>query len=86
MPLLSILEEFESSQVALVVKNPPANAGDSKDLSSIPSSGRSPGEGDENPLQYSYLENPMDRGAWRASPWGCRESDITERLSTHSEI
>ena len=86
MPLLSILEEFESSQVALVVKNPPANAGDSKDLSSIPGSGRSPGEGDENPLQYSYLENPMDRGAWRASPWGCRESDITERLSTHSEI
>ena len=86
MPLLRILEEFESSQVALVVKNPPANAGDSKDLSSIPGSGRSPGEGDENPLQYSYLENPMDRGAWRASPWGCRESDITERLSTHSEI
>ena len=86
MPLLSILEDFESSQVALVVKNPPANAGDSKDLSSIPGSGRSPGEGDENPLQYSYLENPMDRGAWRASPWGCRESDITERLSTHSEI
>ena len=86
MPLLSILEEFESSQVALVVKNPPANAGDSKDLSSIPGSGISPGEGDENPLQYSYLENPMDRGAWRASPWGCRESDITERLSTHSEI
>ena len=43
-----------------VVKNPPANAGD---LSLIPGSGRSPGEGNGNPLQYSCLENPMDRGA-----------------------
>ena len=64
------MEEFESSQVALVVKNPPANAGDSRDLSSVPGSGRSPGEGDKNPLQYSYLENPMDRGAWRATVHG----------------
>ena len=46
-----------------MVKNPPANAGDS---GSIPASGRSPGEGNSNPLQYSYLENPMDRGAWWA--------------------
>jgi len=44
-----------------VVKNPPANA---VDLGSIPGSGRSPGEGNGNPLQYSCLENPMDRGAW----------------------
>ena len=64
------MEEFESSQVALVVKNPPATAGDSRDLSSVPGSGRSPGEGDKNPLQYSYLENPMDRGAWRATVHG----------------
>ena len=44
-----------------VVKNPPASA---RDVGSIPGSGRSPGEGNGNPLQYSYLENPMDRGAW----------------------
>ena len=47
-----------------VVKNPPAHAGD---LSSIPGSGRSPGEGNGNPFQYSCLENPMNRGAWRAT-------------------
>ena len=48
-----------------MVKNPPANAGDAGDMGSIPGSGRSPGEGNDNPLQYSCLENPMDRGAWR---------------------
>ena len=48
---------------ALVVKNTPANAGDIRDEGSIPRSGRSPGGGHGNPLQYSYLENPMDRGA-----------------------
>ena len=47
-----------------LVKNLPANAGD---LDSTPGSGRSPGEGNDNPLQYSCLENPMDRGAWRAT-------------------
>ena len=52
-----------ASQVALVVKNPPANAGDMRDLGSIPALGRSSGEGNDNPLQYSCLENPMDRGA-----------------------
>ena len=52
-----------ASQVALVVKNPPANAGDIKDTSLILGSGRSPGGGHGNPLQYSCLENPMDRGA-----------------------
>ena len=55
-----------ASQVALVVKNPPANAGDIKDMGSIPESGRSPGRGTGNPLQDSFLENPMDRGAWWA--------------------
>ena len=50
-----------------VVKNLPANAGDTGDTGSIPGSGRSPGEGNGNPLQYSYLENPMDRGAWQAT-------------------
>ena len=52
-----------ASQVVLVVKNPPANAGDVRDVGLIPGWGRSPGEGHGNPLQYSCLENPMDRGA-----------------------
>ena len=50
-----------------VVKNPPDNAGDTGDLGLISGSGRSPGEGNGNPLQYSCLENPMGRGAWRAT-------------------
>ena len=54
------------------------NAGD---LDSIPGSGRFPGEGNGNPLQYPCLENPMDRGAW--CPWGVKESDTTERLHFH---
>ena len=55
--------KVEASQVALVVKNPLAYAGDIRDLGSIPGSGRSPGEGHGNSLQYSCLENPMDKGA-----------------------
>ena len=58
---------LETSQMAQVVKNPPANAGDPKDVGSIPGSGRSPGVGNGNPLQYSCLENPRDRGAWWAT-------------------
>ena len=57
---------IRASQVALVVKNSPANAGEKRDAGLIPGSGRSPGEGHGYPLQYSCLENPMDRGAWRA--------------------
>ena len=49
-----------------MVKNPPANAGDSRDPGLIPGSGRSPGRGKSNPLQYFRLENPVDRGAWQA--------------------
>ena len=56
----------EASQVALVLKNPPAHAGDVRDMDSIPGSGRSPGGSHGNPLQYSCLENPVDRGAWWA--------------------
>ena len=52
--------------MALVVKNLPTNAGDLRDVSSIPGSERSPGGGRGNPLQYSCLENPMDGGAWWA--------------------
>ena len=49
-----------------MIKNPAVNAGDIRNVSSIPGLGRSPGEGHGNPLQYSCLENPMDRGAWWA--------------------
>ena len=57
----------EASQVVLVVKNPTANAGDTRDSGSIPGSGRSPGGRHLNPIQYSCLENSMDRGAWWAT-------------------
>ena len=57
-----------------MVKNPPANAGSIGDLGSITGSGRSPGEGHSNPLQYSFLENPMDRGAWGAIVHGVAKS------------
>ena len=53
--------------MTLVIKNPPANAGDIRDAGLIPGLGRSPGEGYGNPLQYSSLENPMDREAWQAA-------------------
>ena len=53
--------------MVLVVKNPPAKAGDIRDTGSIPGSGRSPGRGHGNPLHYSFMENPMDRGAWWAT-------------------
>ena len=58
-----------------MVKNPPADAGDIRDVGSIPGSGRCPGEGNGNPLQYSCLENPMDREAWRATVHEVAESD-----------
>ena len=66
------------------VKNLPVNAGDIGDAGSIPESGKSPGGGNGSPLQYSCLENLMDRGAWRAKSKGHEESDMTEQLSKHS--
>ena len=56
-----------ASQVVVVVKNPPASAGDVRVAGSIPGLERSPGRGHGNPLQYSCLENPTDRGAWQAA-------------------
>ena len=58
-----------------MVKNLPANAGDTGDMGSIPWSERSPGEGDGNPLQYSCLEDSMDRRAWQAIVHGIRKSN-----------
>ena len=72
------------SQVVLVVMNLPANAGMSRDVGSIPGSGRSLGEGTGNPLQYYCLENHMDRGAWRATVHGVAELDTLKQLSTHA--
>ena len=59
-----------------MVKKPPADAGDMRDAGSMPGSGRSPGEGNGNLLQYSYLENSMDRGAWWATVHGVAKSQI----------
>ena len=68
--------------MALVVKNPLVNAGDVRGEGLIPGSEGSHGEGDGNPLQYSSLENSMDRGALVGyNPWGHKESDTTERLT-----
>ena len=64
-------------------KESPANARDVKDMGSMPGSGRSPGVGNGNPLQYSCLENSMGRGAWcDYSPLSCKESDMTDQVST----
>ena len=74
-----------ASQVALVVKNPPTNAGDIRDSGSIPRSGRSPGGG--KPLQYSCLEKPTDRGAWRGTVRRVTKSQTRlKRLSIRSHI
>ena len=68
-----------ASRVVLVVKNPPANAGNARDSGSIPGSGRSPGRGNGNPLQYSCLENSMGRGVWRARVHGVTKSGTRPR-------
>ena len=69
----------------LMVKNPPANAGDIGDMGSIPGLGTSPGGGHGDPLQYSCLENPMDRGAWWAIVHGVTNiQKQLKQLSTHA--
>ena len=69
-PMYRVLGFPEASQNSLVVKNLPATVGDARNMSSIPGSGRSPGEGNGNPLQYWCLENSMDRGDWWATVHG----------------
>ena len=72
-----------TSQVALVVKNPPANSGDIRDVDSIPGSGRSPGGGHGNPLQCSCLEDPMAREAWWTAVYEVAKSQTRiKRLSS----
>ena len=77
--------------MVLTVKNLPANAGDIRGVGSVPGSGRSPGEGRGYPLQYSCLQNLMDRAAWQATLHRVAESDRTERTwhackQTHRQI
>ena len=70
-----------------VVKEPACQCGRCRrhrDTGSVPGSGRAPGEGNSNPLQYSCLETPMDRGAWRAIVHEITESDVTEHALVHS--
>ena len=75
---------LRASQVAVVVKNLPASAGDVRDTGLIPGLGRSPGGGHGNPLQYSCLENPMERGAWQATVHGVSKSQTQLKwLSVH---
>ena len=71
---LLLIKGDQVSQVALAVKNPPAGAGDISDVGSIPGLGRSPAGGNGSPLQYSCMENPMDREAWWATVHGVAKS------------
>ena len=69
--------------MVLMVKNPPVNAGDIRNSSLMSESGRPPGGGHDNPLQYSCLEKPMDRGVWQATVHRVAESDTTEATCMH---
>ena len=73
-----------ASQVVLVIKNPPANAGDARDTGSIPGSGRSPGGGHGNPVEYSCLENPIDKGVWWATVHRTTKSRAQPSPCTHT--
>ena len=77
--LLVVTHLVQASQVALVVKKPPTNAGEVRNAGSVPGLGRSPGLGHNNPFQSSCLEKPMDRGAWWATV-----HRVTKRQHTHT--
>ena len=82
-----LLGDHRTSQVALVVKKPPANAGDIRDAGLIPGSGRSPGGGHGNPPQYSYLENPHgQRSLAGYNPCGRRRAGHNREQHTESEL
>ena len=74
----TLVSKAGASQVELVVKNLPSSARDTRDAGSVPVFGGSPGRAHGSPLQYSSLENPMDRGAWWATAHGVTEADATE--------
>jgi len=76
--------QYLNFQGGTVVKNLPANAGGARDASSIPRSGRCPRSGNGNPLQYSWMENSVDRGAWQVTIHGVAKSQT--KLSTHTYI
>ena len=67
-------------------KSLPASAGDPRDAGWIPGLGKSRGRGNGNPLQYSYLGNPMEGGAWQATVHGVTESDMTEHTCIHTQL
>jgi len=80
-----VLQSYRAPQVPLVVKNPPVNAGDVRDVGSIPGWGISPGGGNSNPFQYSCLENLMDRRPWGATVHRVAKSwTRLKQLSTHA--
>ena len=79
----SVIKPLPNSQVVLVVKNLSASAGDLRDTGSVPGSRGSPGGEHGNPLQYSCLENPIDRGGWQATVYVVIESDMPEHPCTH---
>ena len=76
-------KNVQQLQVVPVVKNPPANAGETRDTGSIPGLGRSSEGGNGTPLQYSCLENPMDRGAWWATVHGVTKSRTQPSMHAH---
>ena len=77
----SLTGDKDLARASQVVQNPPASARDAREVGSTPGSGRSPGGGDDNPLQYSCLENSMARGTWRATLH--RVAKSWTRLSVH---
>ena len=75
-----------ASQVALVIKNLPENEADARDTNSVPGLGRSPGGRHGNPLQYSCLENSMDRGAWQATVHRVTKSQTRLKHDNHKHV